>query len=121
MIVRDIFAFLRSWWRVDRIRACPSEGQWLRVATGDLIEHQGITFEVQERLVQTMPGKSLVAYRCVAGPRMMRLLVTPGHSTMICEENNVKQTVHPDQLAHWPITTTRASEPAEVLQPPDHP
>jgi hypothetical protein len=103
MMFRSLGRLMRSWWEADRIRILPSEGRWLRLLPGDLVEHDGKYWEIVDRAVRESPSESLVAYRCVAGSRMRRLLVAPGtFDELEWEEEGVSRPVHAAELTLWP-------------------
>lgn len=78
---RDLLQLVASWWRYDSIRVPASEGAWLRLPVGSLVEKDEETFEIVDREILGTDEEPLVGYRCVAGSRSCRLLVTPGPTT----------------------------------------
>ena len=66
-MMTSVVRALRSWWRADRIRVPPREGQLLRLQPGWILILDGCPVEVLERCVCQAAGTE-VTYHC-AGER----------------------------------------------------
>ncbi|MEO8496092.1 MAG: hypothetical protein ABI614_13560 [Planctomycetota bacterium] len=63
-LAADAASLLRAWWRQDRIRSSPREGQLLRLAPGAILCIAGCTVEVETRDVIETESGSIVRYCC---------------------------------------------------------
>ena len=66
---------LRSWWRVDRIRASPIDGRLLRLHPPCFVVIEGRSFEVAQRVVGQDTAGPFVDYNVVGHDGPARLLV----------------------------------------------
>jgi hypothetical protein len=74
-----LWKLLSAWWRVDRIRASPRDGQWLRLAPGSVVSIQGQAAIVVRRLTGASPAGPFVEYDCqlAAGAGRLRVSMRP--------------------------------------------
>ena len=83
-LARSVADLLRSWWRVDRIRASPCEGRLLRLHPPCFIAIDGQTVEIARRVIGQDADGPFVIYDCRAmtGPAklLVRLLTEPSQT-----------------------------------------
>jgi hypothetical protein len=73
----ELIDLIRSWWRVDRIRASPREGRLLRLSPPCILCIDAVLVEVHERVVgQTVTGP-YVRYDCIGPDGRSELWVMP--------------------------------------------
>lgn len=102
-LLRDIGRQLRSWWRRDRIRTSPREGEPLRVQPGDLLTVAGVTAEVTSRQVEELPNGTRIHLECGAAMAIDLELVAEGTITrMVWSAENTSRELTPADLEIWP-------------------
>lgn len=74
---RELVALARSWWRVDRIRVAPGEGELLRLRPGAILRVDGAAYEVVGRAVGANADGPYVAYQCEGPGGQAELRVRP--------------------------------------------
>jgi hypothetical protein len=74
-----LWKLLSAWWRVDRIRASPREGQWLRLTPGSVVCIRGESAIVVGRLTGASSAGPLVDYQCqlATGAGRLRVSASP--------------------------------------------
>jgi hypothetical protein len=74
-----LWKLLRSWWRVDRIRASPREGQWLRLTPGSVVSIRGQSAIIVGRMTSASPAGPWVEYQCqlTVGGGRLRVAMRP--------------------------------------------
>jgi hypothetical protein len=63
-LLRDLCRLLRSWWRIDRVRVPPREGELLHLKVGDVVVVERCVVQVTSRRVVESSGGAAVIYRC---------------------------------------------------------
>ena len=76
-LVHDTRRLLDAWWRVDRIRIAPREGELLRLRPPSIIVVEGCPAEVLARTVGQSVGGPYVEYECRSATDACRLRVQP--------------------------------------------
>jgi len=74
-LLRDVFALIRSWWQVDRVRISPAEGRLLRLIPPCIICVNGRPVEVLRRSVSHETFGPIVQYDCLCQGQAAQLLV----------------------------------------------
>lgn len=69
---------LRRWWRVDRIRISPHDGEILRLGLADVLLVGEEWFEITGRYVEQMASGPVIVYDCSSAQTRCRLRVEPG-------------------------------------------
>jgi hypothetical protein len=79
MAMLGLWKLLGAWWRVDRIRASPREGQWLRLAPGSVVSIRGQAAIIVRRMTGASPAGPFVEYDCqlAAGAGRLRVTMRP--------------------------------------------
>lgn len=107
---------IRAWWNVDRIRVPASQGEWLRIEPGAIIERDGIFFDVIEVAGTGSSLEPLVEVRCAAGDRSVRLLVAtgplPDQPILTWEEAETSEAIHHALLTLWPSRRKPSGRPS---------
>jgi len=67
MLVRQLWRLLHSWWRNDRIRVSPAEGQLLRLVPPCYLIINGQPVEIVGRTGQDSGRDQVVSYACRCG------------------------------------------------------
>jgi hypothetical protein len=75
VLMHSIAELLRAWWRVDRIRAAPSDGRLLRLQPPCFVTIDGGPFEIARRVVGQDAGGPFVVYECHATGGSAQLIV----------------------------------------------
>jgi hypothetical protein len=101
-ILRDVSRLLRSWWRVDAIRAPSSEGQLLRLAVSSVLGIGGRWWTIISRTVGDGKHGPFVGYRCEDGDDSAWLEVRPpppfGMGTIQWTSANHTLELHPTEI-----------------------
>lgn len=66
-LITDLWQLLLAWWRVDRIRASPREGFWLRLEPGDGFLLDNHWWEITSRVVDESTSPPTLRYSCRDG------------------------------------------------------
>ncbi len=61
---KELWHTIISWWRIDRIRSSPRDGELLRLSPGTIISVRSRLAEVVGRSVCQCDGGSSVVYQC---------------------------------------------------------
>ncbi len=83
---RTLLGCLRAWWRVDRIRASPRDGQLLRLHPPCVIAIGDQRFEIANRVVGQDADGPFVVYDCRdsgGSAKLLVRLVTKSSRTLI--------------------------------------
>lgn len=74
-LLSKLSGWIRSWWRVDRVRVSPTEGRLLRLEPPCWLRVEGTLVEVFSRTVGETTGGPFVTYGCrsPAGPCTLSL------------------------------------------------
>ncbi len=72
---RAYLELLGAWWRIDRIRVSPRDGELLRLEPGSLLTVKGVPAEVRQKQSVDGPGGSRIRYECHAESGSARLEV----------------------------------------------
>jgi hypothetical protein len=72
----ELAELLRSWWRIDRIRASPQDGRLLRLGPLCILFIRGCAFQVQRRAVVESETGPCVNYDCAGESSAGQLWVT---------------------------------------------
>lgn len=76
-LLQSLSGLARAWWRVDRVRASPSEGRLLRLAAGSAIRVRGEPSLIATRRVGHTADGPYVVYECEGVAGRSRLLLRP--------------------------------------------
>jgi len=95
---------IRSWWRTDRIRVSPVEGQLLRLPPGSIISFEGQPIEISQRQVEPQESGKRIRYVCQTPAGIAELSVDTNadaefHLTWN-EDGNVRPISH-DEITVW--------------------
>lgn len=85
---RELVALARAWWRVDRIRVAPGEGELLRLRPGAILRVGAAGYRVVGRGVGEDADGPYVAYPCEGPDGKAELRVRPAR------EGGVRSVVH---------------------------
>jgi hypothetical protein len=85
LLWRAASGLVAGWWRSDRIRISPREGELLRLQRGSVVTVNGIVAEVRSRTVVNLRQSSAIHYGCQTEHGPARLEVRWDEGAERCE------------------------------------
>lgn len=79
-LCRACLGLVAAWWRTDRIRISPREGELLRLIPGSVFSVFGVAAQVRTRCVIQADEGDIVQYECETDSGLARLDVWLDHS-----------------------------------------
>jgi len=77
-LLHSLRRLIAAWWRCDRVRISPREGELLRLRPGSILKLRGHVAEIHSKSIQKTPLATVVGYDCQTGTFPGRLDVHLG-------------------------------------------
>ncbi|HET6422598.1 MAG TPA: hypothetical protein VFG20_02875 [Planctomycetaceae bacterium] len=100
-LLRDSWQLLQSWWNVDRIRASPREGAFLRLPANSILQIDGESWIIETRWVCHGVTGPLVRFHCSNGITTATLEVRPspfGNEQLSWRSGPNVRDLHPGEI-----------------------
>src|SRR6187401_1548671 len=77
MLVSTFWTILTRWWRTDRIRVSPRDGELFRMTPDAVVIIRGVLFRNVSRRIVSLPGGAAIVYDCDSERKRCQLQVEP--------------------------------------------
>ena len=77
MLVSTLWPILTRWWRTDRVRVSPRDGELFRLTPDAVVIIRGVQYQIVGRRLVSLPGGAAIVYDCDSERKRCQLQVEP--------------------------------------------